>query len=63
MAAQNFSQSRMYEMRRRVIAPGRVALFHIDLRNNFIAKLERPVIDFDFVNNHSADREKRVSDG
>src|SRR5437762_13612742 len=51
----------MDQMRRRVIAPRRVAFFHIDFRSDRIAGLQSSFFDSDLVNDQTLCRRVSIS--
>ena len=56
MTAQDFTQSRMGQVRRRVIAPRRVALLNIDFSSDIVANLQSSFLDFNLVNDQTLSR-------
>ena len=58
--AENFLQSRVNQMRRRMIPPRRIAFLHINRRRNFITNFYRTTFDFRLMQNDSRNRRKCI---
>src|SRR5215207_6290091 len=62
MSPENFAQRGVNKMRRGVIPPGRVALFHVDYGSHLVTDFYRAALHFRFVQDQTGDRGKSVDD-
>ena len=62
MRPQHLAQSRVHQVRRRMIPPRRIPLLHIHPRRDHLANFQTPLFDFDLMNDQPLRRRISIND-